>query len=351
VIENFAIVENSILMAKSSVSNHGKLIHSILGEFSGVSSGECVSSLVGPLVGFHHQALLIAAHWPEGKGNVGYGANIGSNHTGKSADQEIRPGEGCFYGLGCVVKFPVNLESAPYTLIASGVTLLPQTITFPFSLINSPAETVSKLSPSLNEIFPGWILSDSIFTILRNEKKFRARQGENPSIEWKVFRADIFRLVVAARDHLAAVDPTTSHLKTSQGETVYTDAHIRGLGKNYMREAARKTAVKVYSDFIRWFSLRCLWDKIKSDGAQRVLADLREKGLPGSDDWSFARHLIHPENPDRLLNEFLDLHDRLIVQGCIKGKERDNKRAATVIGESYERMHPVASEVEEGWRW
>ena len=84
------------------------------------------SSLVGPFVGFHHQALLIAgewvmdtwcvagvyvltyppacalpvlacasAMWPAGKGNVGYGANVGSNHTGKAPDQELRPGEGC----------------------------------------------------------------------------------------------------------------------------------------------------------------------------------------------------------------------------------------------------------------
>ena len=51
------------------------------------------TSLVGPFVAFHHQALLIAAYWPEGKGNIAYGANVGSNHTGKAPDQEIRPGE------------------------------------------------------------------------------------------------------------------------------------------------------------------------------------------------------------------------------------------------------------------
>lgn len=60
-----------------------KLTHSILGPDSGVGAGECHHSLVGPFVGFHHQALLIAAIWPLGRGNVGYGANVGSNHTSR----------------------------------------------------------------------------------------------------------------------------------------------------------------------------------------------------------------------------------------------------------------------------
>lgn len=60
-----------------------QVTHSILGPDSGVGSGECHHSLVGPFVGFHHQALLIAAIWPLGRGNVGYGANVGSNHTSR----------------------------------------------------------------------------------------------------------------------------------------------------------------------------------------------------------------------------------------------------------------------------
>ena len=83
----------------------------------------------------HHQSLLIGAFWPEGKGNIGYGANVGSNHTSKSADQEIWPGEGVFFGLGCSIKFPTNFTAAPYTIVATGVTTLAQKVEFPFSLI------------------------------------------------------------------------------------------------------------------------------------------------------------------------------------------------------------------------
>ena len=46
--------------ARSGVKHHGKLLNSFLGPLSIVAEGEVSDSLVGPFVGFHHQALLIA---------------------------------------------------------------------------------------------------------------------------------------------------------------------------------------------------------------------------------------------------------------------------------------------------
>src|SRR4029077_20042916 len=117
-----------------------------------VAEGEVTASLVGPFVGFHHQALLIAALWPEGKGNVGYGANVGSNHTSKAPDQEFRAGEGLFLGLGVSIKFPSAFRRAPYSIIACGVNTLPQKVTFPFSLINAPSARWPGISLAYNEI-------------------------------------------------------------------------------------------------------------------------------------------------------------------------------------------------------
>ena len=343
-VSTFGIVDHSILMSNSSVANHGKLIHSILGEYSGVASGECVSSLLGPLVGFHHQSLLIAAHWPLGRGNIGYGANVGSNHTGKSADQEIRPGEGMFFGLGCIVKFPCNFEDSPYSLIASGVVMLPQRMSLPFALVNAPSESIPGLSPSLNEVIPAWLLSDSVFTLLRNESKFKARQGKNATLEWKVFRIDIFEKVVRARDELVGL--SLAKYKTSVGEPVYTEKELPSLGKNYLRESVRVNAIQTYTDFIQWFSLQTLWERIKAFGAARVLVDLRRSDACNDRQWAFSLTHLPAGNVPALLKLFLELHDRLIVQGCLKGKERDNKRAESVIGNSYARVHPPPVRVE-----
>ncbi|KAM7456945.1 hypothetical protein BLSTO_02298 [Blastocystis sp. subtype 1] len=116
----------SLLCEHSFTDCNAKIINSVIAPNTGVSSGECNSSLVGPFIGFHHNSVLISAIWYKGKGNIGYGANIGSNHTGRLPDQELIPGEGLFFGLGCNIKYPCNFMNAPYSLIASGITTLPQ---------------------------------------------------------------------------------------------------------------------------------------------------------------------------------------------------------------------------------
>jgi hypothetical protein len=221
--------------------------------------------------------------------------------------------------------------------------MLPQKISLPFSLVNSPYESVPGISPSLNEIFPGWLLSDSIFTILRNEAKFQARQtGSVAACEWRVLRADIFKEVLRARNELTNIRPEMSKFKTLSGEAVYTEKEFASLGKNYLKESVRLRAVQTYSDFLQWFALKTLWETIKANGPRALLS-----GAIESEDWAFCKTLL----PSRIslsesLGQFLELHDRLIVQGCLKGKERDKKRAEAVIGSSYSEMHPRVSVVE-----
>ena len=184
---------------------------SIVGANTGIAEGEVTACLVGPFVGFHHQALLIAAFWPEGKGNVGYGANVGSNHTSKAPDQELWPGEGTFFGLGVNIKFPSDFTKAPYSIIATAVNALPQKVTLPFSLINSPADRFEGISPAYNEIMPGWVLSDNIFTIRRNEGKYRKRnKAKRAKIEFEVFRPEIVDMMVDADMELAKKEKTLS---------------------------------------------------------------------------------------------------------------------------------------------
>lgn len=48
--------------------------------------------------------------------------------TTNQADQEIWPGEGVFFGLSTVIKFPANYSESPFSVIGSGVTCLPQRV-------------------------------------------------------------------------------------------------------------------------------------------------------------------------------------------------------------------------------
>jgi hypothetical protein len=214
-------------------------------------------------VGFHHQSLLIASYWPKGRGNVGYGANVGSNHTGKAPDQELWHGEGVFYGLGCCIKFPSNFLRAPYTLFSTGVTTLPQTMEFPFSLVTTPAEAIPGLSPAFNELMPGWILSDNIWQLLRNEAKFlkRGRKCRRVVYEHRPIRGETVDMMLAARRELLAAHPgMPGVLRDAKGGAIYLGKHVGGLGKNFIKETSRVKAIEAYTMHCRYYALRGLWD-------------------------------------------------------------------------------------------
>ncbi|CAM9258645.1 unnamed protein product [Ectocarpus fasciculatus] len=250
-VDRGCIVSDSVLMEHSHVDNHGKLTHSVLGPDSGVGAGECLHCLVGPFVGFHHQSLLIATVWPLGRGNVGYGANVGSNHTSRQADQEIWPGEGVFFGLSTVIKFPANYSESPFSVIGSGVTCLPQRVAFPFCLINSQEQAgLPGVSPGLNHLRPGWVLSESMYMVIRSEDKYRRRakarqeHSRRNRVDWPVFRPSMMRLMADARARLVAAG-------LNKREIYVGDRGVAGLGKNYMTEASRLEGIATYTLHLR----------------------------------------------------------------------------------------------------
>jgi hypothetical protein len=246
-VDSQGVVQRSVLTEHSHVAGHGKVTQSIIGPNTGIAGGEVVSSLLGPFVGFHHQALLISAIWPEGKGNISYGANVGSNHTSKAPDQECFPGEGAFIGLGVSIKYPTDLSRAPYTIIASGVTTLPQKITLPFSLVMSPTRQAPGISPAYNEIVPAWQLVENMFALKRNEAKFRSRNhARRLAVSCDVFRPQTVDLMRDACRQLRAV---------AQNRELYTDREIPGCGKNYMSEASRVAAIAAYQFYTRLYAL------------------------------------------------------------------------------------------------
>ena len=336
-VASMAIVDESLLTEHSHVERHGKVTQSILGPNTGVAEGEVTASLCGPFVGFHHQALLIAAFWPEGKGNVGYGANVGSNHTSKAPDQELWPGEGTFFGLGANIKFPSDFTRAPYTIIASGVATLPQKLTFPFSLINSPAKSYPGISPAYNEIMPAWVLSDNIFTIRRNEGKYKDRnKARRTEFVFDVFRPDVIELMRDARRRLSSV----IHMREP-----YTDRDIRGLGKNYMLEESRLKAIETYAFYIRYYALLGLKRRIESTPKKALKGLLATKTTDRR--WEHERKILSAEFGNgaslaELLTTLSDAVEKIAVDTQLS-KEKDDGRGARII-DDYAHAHPPAAE-------
>jgi len=338
-VETLAIVETSLITEHAHVERHGKVTSSIIGPNTGIAEGEVTSCLVGPFVGFHHQALLIGTLWPEGKGNVAYGANVGSNHTAKAPDQELYSGEGMFYGLGVNIKFPADFKRAPYSIIATGVTTLPQRMTFPFSLINTPSLQGHGLSPAINELLPAWVLSDNLFLIKRSEAKFASRnKATRTTIPLTVFRPDIIDLMITAKNTLLSIP----HQKD-----IYTEADIPGIGKNYVTRASVHKAITTYREHIEWYCLEGMLRYLQQTGYYRGIASLFS--LTTTDNaWEHCRLTAISEGyalsqPIELLDRLSDLREQM-MQALVDSKRKDAIRGRTIMGD-YDQFHqPIEEE-------
>ncbi len=335
---SMAIVDNSILTEHSHVERHGKATNIILGPNSGIAEGEATSSLIGPFVGFHHQSMLIAALWPEGRGNIGYGANIGSNHTSRAPDQEIWCGEGIFFGLGTNIKFPANYVNAPYSIIATAVVVAPQRINFPFSLIAQPERAMPGIPETHNQIMPGWVLAHNLYAILRNEAKYQKRnKARRTQFDFRVFRPETVAKMVSARKILSKI--TTS-------KEAYTGDDIPGAGKNFMTEKCRVRGVETYTFFIEYYALMGLRDRLARLAAGSGPASAYAPDV-SDPEWEFVRGILASEGLDRAapaenMRRLIEYRKRVFAE-TVRSKEKDELRGRSII-DDYDQIYVSAGD-------
>jgi len=324
-----AIIRHSLMLEHSAADEHASIEGSAIGPNTTIAKGEVTATLLGPFVGFHHQSLLIAAFWPEGRGNVAYGAKVGSNHTGRAPDQEIWPGEGTFFGLGCAIRFPTDLSESPYSTIGMGVSTLPQKVRFPFSLITIPAESLSDqdhvIPRAYNELIPAWGLYNNAYGLVRNELKFASRdRARRHLIDYKILRPNIMRLVLDSYMRLRGVKSV---------KAAYLESDIDGIGKNFVREETRLTAIEVYGQALTRYALRLLLaqkeGRLTIPGSSEIAQDLADCFLPGSTFEERMRRLIEIEKRNAQL-----------VQDS---KQHDDERGARIIP-GYSFAHTLAGE-------
>ncbi len=338
-VSDLALVEQSVVLEHARVERQAKVSGSLIGPNTTVAEGEVTASLLGPFIGFHHQALAIAVRWPDGKGNVGHGASAGCNHTSRAPDQECVLGEGVFLGLGTALKYPIDLSKAPYSVVASGVSLPPQKISFPFSLIDigSPPAGVP---PGHHEIVPAWVLSDNLYMLKRSESKFRARdRASRNCFAYDVFRPEMVDLMRDARRCLESAPLV---------KDVYTERDILGLGKNYVSEPQRRRAVLSYGFFIRYYALLSLLERLRicpEAALGRVAGRLLT--MPSTNArWEHARCLLteelHVGDVPGALRELADVLEQL-AQDVERARARDDERGRRII-EDYALVHAPAEQ-------
>lgn len=326
-----SVVRDSLLIEAVQVGDQAIVKGSLIAP--NVRLGECEvnDSLLGPFTTALHHALVIAAWWPEGRGNIGYGANVGSNHTGRAPDQEIWPGEGVFFGLGCNVKLPANFRDAPYSLIATGTDTSPQKVAFPFSLISKPSEFPEGLDRTLNEIRPGWSLLHNAYGLERQERnQFARNRARRTVLTPGVFRLELSGLLEAARARL--VDAARD------GASRYSEAQIPGLGGNFLTEEARRRGIEAYAFGLSLIAARSLQRGLDRLEAGDDGADARERLVRA---FRFAARTLGITEPEPLILATLRIEEQWLTR-VVSSKSRDDRRGTAVI-DDYADRHVAAA--------
>ena len=329
-VHSGAEVQSSVLMSRCKVGSKAIVKSSIIAPCCHIEEGEVNCSYMGPMTQMHHHSLLIAALWPEGCGNLGYGANVGSNHTGRMPDQEVMPGQGMFFGLGVNIKFPSNFRESPFTLIASGLTTLPQRLKFPFSLIHAGDPQLVGVAPRLNEIVPGWNYSKNAYALDRNAYKYAIRgKGLVPSTFYSIYNPETARLVFDAYNRL----------QVEKVKDVYTKSDIDGLGENFMRERVRQSAIKTYAEYLERYVLDLLLSLVEGDESLSKQTPRELRKLLTDTNKEIARVVTLPETMDDLVKRYRQL-EKEWFDNVNHGLDRDNERGRKIF-DDYDSAHPV----------
>ncbi len=335
-VSDGALVEDAFVCEGAKVTRYARVRHSVIGPNTTCAQAEVTSSLVGPFTGINHDALLIAALWEGGRGNLSAGARVGSNHTGKAPDQELHAGEGVFFGLGVLVKYPANFSRAPYTLIASGATLLPQELRFPFSLIVPPRTRSDGVAEGYNQLYPGWLLYAAPYAVVRNELKFATRNRcRHNTLLSDVLRFDTVQLMVEARRRLQTL--------LDRGGEFFTDADDVGLGKNFVTADACRVAVQAYGDWARLWVLRQVWRHVAAANGDEIEGVFELEPVRwGEKEELLVANRSGVEQLEEWLSELVRLENELAV-AVEQSKSRDYRRAVRLLPD-YESLVPMPHE-------
>jgi len=344
-IVNNSNVSSTLLMECSEIGPNSVVASTVLGPDSHVSCGEVHCSVIGPNTNSHHQSLLISVLWPTGRGNVGYGSNIGSNHTGRIPDQECTVGEGVFWGLGSVIKFPVDLSKSFYSVVAAGVQLPPQSVSMPFSLIM----TGGNVGNGMNEIVPGWLLQSSPYTILRSEEKFKSRRKAKCHdfyCGWKIIRPTIVDACMHARNLLVSCKQSgVSAGETSDSKRIFTENDIIQIGKNYMTIRGIDVGIKAYTDLIQRYALDGLLELLHNSAGIDKIEDLYKKAAvsfePDANTAAISWPLLPWEEASHDNNARLFLHKLYIMSKelpSIAGNDADELQFSVTCIKSMKKL-------------
>lgn len=293
----FGIIAQRFLLGEHVTLEYGlRLNDTVVGDNSTVARCEVGNSIIFPAHEQHHNNSFLIAGLIQGQSNIAAGGTLGSNHNGRTADNELAAGRGFWPGLCASVKHSSRFAS--YTLIAKADYPSELDIRLPFALVNN------NVAENTLEVMPAYWWMYNMYALNRNIKKFAKRDKrfyKEQHIEFDPFAPDTAEEMLEGRKMLES---------SSFGAERLPFEH----GKRPVKILKAKEGFKAYGDMLLYYAMRVLTERFGKELPDNSLSGVRETR------WvNLGGQLVAGDDMDRLLDDIEvgrltswdDLKDRL----------------------------------------
>ena len=268
----YGIVAQRFLLGENVTLEYSlRLNDTVVGDNSTLARCEIGNSLIFPAHEQHHNNSFLIAALLQGQSNVAAGGTLGSNHNGRTADNELSAGRGFWPGLCVSVKHSSRFAS--YTLLAKADFPSELNITLPFALVNN------NVAKNQLEVMPAYWWMYNMYALHRNINKFAKRDKRHfgyQHIEFDPFAPDTAEEMMVGRGLLRLWTEKAYQEHKGNSATTLTDAldqmqkvEVLGYG---MEHNKRKTVIlkagagyRAYEEMIIYYAMRQLTERFGNE--------------------------------------------------------------------------------------
>ena len=206
-----------------------RLNDTVVGDNSTIARCEVGNNIIFPAHEQHHNNSFLIASLVMGQSNLAAGCTVGSNHNGRTADNEIVAGRGFWPGLCTSLKHSSSFAS--YCLLAKGAYPAELSITLPFALVNNNA------SKHCLEVMPAYWWMYNMYALARNTSKYQKRDKRKrkiQNIEFETLAPDTVEEIIEGRKLLEVWVAKAYLRKKGEVPEQYEYYDLRECGKNLL---------------------------------------------------------------------------------------------------------------------
>ena len=246
-----------------------RLNDTVVGDNSTIARCEVGNNIIFPAHEQHHNNSFLIASLVMGQSNLAAGCTVGSNHNGRTADNEIVAGRGFWPGLCTSLKHSSSFAS--YCLLAKGAYPAELSITLPFALVNN--------NPAKNrlEVMPAYWWMYNMYALNRNITKFAKRDKRKKKAQHIVFTPfapDTAEEIINGRQLLKywteqAYLQTKAQHPDQKTDPIEVVAYGMEKGKRKVTVLKAAQGYKAYEDMLVYYAMSTL----TKDGENAALPD------------------------------------------------------------------------------